>query len=593
MLVGGWGERAIELLDRAAARIGTAADHVGSAAIIGEGGATEGQWRCWLSGGVANADDLRTRFESPDSADLTASLARAHVEAGPAAADLIRGTFVLVAVNSARDIAFVSRDHLGARPLVYARLGGGALFAEQERDILALLPSTPEPDRLAFTQWIDSGGIPSQRTLYDGIGRVPPAHRLVLSRAGVSVERYWTPRYKGTVSGSRQEIAERLRAESFAAVDRAAAGSRRVAVRLSGGLDSACVAAGLAARKPGGGEALAFSAVFPEQLETDERELIEATARHTKLAVEQVSFDQRASILAPALRHVEHWRLPTVTPNLFVWEPVMALARERGVDVMLDGEGGDELFGLAPYLIADMLRAGRFARAWSLTGRIPGIGDHPDRRVRMRALRVFGLGGLVPAGARRWRRHRAAVGGRGSLLRPKDLRALADLDDDSTAELDGPRWWRALAADLTVGGESLDVAGQLRREAIGGGVDRRHPFLFDRDLVAVVLANPPQLQFDPIRDRALLRDALDGYIPEQVRKRYAKSYFTPVLLAALAGPDGRLLVDALARPDAPIRSFLCSESLDRSLPESDPIKPTQALPLWRLGMANAWLQAIE
>ena len=62
-------------------------------------------------------------------------------------------------------------------------------------------------------------------------------------------------------------------------------------------------------------------------------------------------------MLAPALEHIDRWSLPPVTPNLFVWRPVMARARELGVDVMLDGEGGDELFGFAPYLIADMLRA--------------------------------------------------------------------------------------------------------------------------------------------------------------------------------------------------------------------------------------------
>ena len=407
------------------------------------------------------------------------------------------------------------------------------------------------------------------------------------------IERYWAPRYEGTVSGSRHEIGERLRAEAFSAVDRAASGSRRVAVRLSGGLDSACVAAGLMARNSASGEALALSAVFPKHSETDERDLIEATAQHTGLRAEMVSFDDRASILSPALRHIERWRLPPATPNSFVWEPVMTLARRLGVDVMLDGEGGDELFGLAPYLIADMLRAGRLAKAWSLTGGIPGIGNHPDPHLRLRALRVFGLSALAPAGARRWRRRRSATHMQGSLLSTEDSLRLADLDEDSQVpELDGPLWWRALAKELTSGGEALDVSGQLRREVVSGGVDRRHPFLFDRDLVGAVLANPPQLQFDPIRDRALLRDALDGYIPEEVRKRYSKSHFTPLLLSALGGPDGDLLLDALRHSDAPVRSFLCPKSLDRLLEWDRSTKNWGTIArLWRAGMANSWLRA--
>ena len=232
----------------------------------------------------------------------------------------------------------VARDHLGARPLVYTRVGDGVLFAEHEHQILDLLPTAPGPDRLAVEHWIERGGIPPGRTLYEGISRLPPAHRLLLSRDGVAVERYWAPRYEGTLEGSREEVVERLRAEAFAAVDRAA-GTDRVAVRLSGGLDSACVAAGLAARGAGADGSLALAAVFPGQAETDESELIAATARQTGLELEQVRFEGPAPVLDSALGHIERWRLPPASPNLFVWEPVAALARERGVTAMLDGEG--------------------------------------------------------------------------------------------------------------------------------------------------------------------------------------------------------------------------------------------------------------
>ncbi len=64
--------------------------------------------------------------------------------------------------------------------------------------------------------------------------------------------------------------------------------------------------------------------MFPDHPETDERELIEATARHTGLPVELIPFDERASILAPALEHIARWSLPPATPNLFAWRPLMA-----------------------------------------------------------------------------------------------------------------------------------------------------------------------------------------------------------------------------------------------------------------------------
>ena len=556
MLVGGWGARALERLRVADRGPDSDFEFSASLGIAGVEGADAGRWRRWRSGRAS-------------------------------------GAFVLVEHDRERDVAFVARDHLGARPLVYARLGEGVLFAEHEHQLLALLASAPGPDRLALEHWVERGGVPPGRTLYEGIARLPPAHRLVLSGGGVAVERYWSPRYQGTVEGSREEIVERLRTEAFAAVARAA-GSDRVAVRLSGGLDSACVAAGLAARGAAAGSALALAAVFPGQAETDESELIEATARQTGLELDRVRFDGPAAVLAPALSHIERWRLPPASPNLFVWEPVAALAREHGVAAMLDGEGGDELFGLTPYLIADALRGGRLAEAWSLTAGIPGVGEDPDPRVRLRALRVFGVGGLAPARARRWRRRRAAARSESSLLTERALLALAEIDDRSAEQqLDGPLWWRALAADLSGGGEAFDVSGHLRRAAVDSGVDGRHPFLFDRDLVEAVLTTPPRLQFDPVRDRVLLREALRDRIPEQVRTRYAKSHFTPLLVTALAGTDGERLGAGLARPQAPIRSFLRAGALEPLLAARGAGMPAAtALRIWRVGTANEWLKAL-
>jgi asparagine synthetase B (glutamine-hydrolysing) len=588
-----WGERSVELLALAVTRTGGTPERAGSLAVVDGESATDGRWRCWISGRLTNADELRERFGLPPAIGQATLLARAHAQLGANACELLRGTFIAVAFDREREAGIVIRDQLGGRPLVHIRVGGGALFAEHERALVELLPSTPGPDRLALARWIERGSVPPGRTLFEGIRRMPPAHRALLSADGIAIEPYWQPRYEGLAGGSRQEVAEQLRGAAFAAVQRAAQGSHRPAVSLSGGLDSACVSAGLAAQKDSASETLALAGVFPSHPETDERELIEATARHTGLPVELIPFDERASILAPALAHIDRWSVPPATPNLFVWKPMMARARELGVDAMLDGEGGDELFAFAPYLIADMLRTGRALAAWRLTRQIPEIGAELGTRMRLRVLRVYGVSQLVPPALKR--RNRTAAGSPGSLLMPADAAALLELpDDDSRARgLDGPLWWRGLAGGLTEGGETLGVSSQLRRGAIDERIDRRHPFLFDLDLLRTVLANPPQMQFDPVRDRALLRDALIGDIPEIVRTRHAKSYFTDLLAAGLA-TDGQLLADGPARRDAPVRAFVRTEPLELLLGErSSPRNSRAARRLWQAGLADVWLRALE
>ena len=144
-----------------------------------------------------------------------------------------------------------------------------------------------------------------------------------------------------------------------------------------------------------------------------------------------------------------------------------------------------------------------------------------------------------------------------------------------------------------MGGEAFDVAGHLRREAVDGGIDGRHPFLFDQGLVEQVLRTPPALQFDPVRDRALLRDGLRGLIPEQVRGRYAKSHFNAAAGRGPGGGGGRSDRAALGAPGAPIRAYVRPEALDRLLERRDAeMAGGTALQLWRVGVANAWLEAL-
>ena len=553
--------------------------------------AVEGNWCCWLFGDPEDCGTLLARFARGHGGNLSAALAGALAVLGEAACELLCGRFLVVALDRDRGICWVTRDQLGAQPLVHARIGDSVLFAEHERDLLRLLPCTPGPDRLALLQWIENGLTLTGRTLYEGVRRLPAGHRLILGDTQTRVERWWNLRYEGVDEGSEAVLAERLRDAAFAAVARATAGSERPAVKLSGGLDSACVAAGLAADGSYGDRALAIGGAFAGHAAADESDLIEATARHTHLPLELVAFDPAGSMLAPALAHIATWRLPPATPNLFLWQPVTARAREVGVDRMLDGEGGDELFGFAPYLIADMLRGLRLPTAWSLTGAVPGIGVNPSGRVRLRVLRHYGLSPLVPVSVRRLREARAGTNSPlGAIVPPTDAQVLVELrmasEDDRR---DGPLWWRFQAESVIDMRDLLDMGSHFRREAVDGRIDVRHPFLHDLRLLETALRLPPRAQFDPVRDRPLLREALTGLIPEAVRTRHVKSHFTPLLLAGLRTEEAAL-IEPLRRDGAPVRAYVVPEALERRIGRSPEERSMLgAGPLWRVAIADRWL----
>ena len=589
MLAGAWGASAGELLEHAGKRDGAPIHRVGGLAMLATPHVALGAWSVWVFGEPEDRGELSAHFGLQARADLPAAFARALRELGERAYELLTGRFAIVSLDSERARGVVTRDQLGAQPLVYTHVADGLVFAEHERDLLELLPRTPSPDRLALLHWLDGAVLPPTRTFYDDIHRLPAGHRLILDGARATVERWWSPHFEGFDPGETTELGERLRDAAFAAVTRAAMSSEHPAVKLSGGLDSSCVAAGLTASGRADGRALAIGGTFADHPLADERELIEATAYQTRLPLELVSFDSSSSMLAPQLVHITRWRLPPGTPNLFLWQPVVARARALGVDRILDGEGGDELFGVASYLIADRLRAGRLLAAWSLSGAIPGMWRHPSARVRMRVLRRYGIAPLAPRAVRA-RRERAQAAAGGSLAPRAYIRALTELRLAGQEDRrDGPLWWRYQVQSMIDDRDHIDMGAHFRREAIDAGIDIRHPLLYDLPLIETVLRLPPDAQFDPVRDRPLLRDALRGLIPETVRTRYDKSHFTTLVLAGMRAEEANL-IGPLRRADAPVRAYVAQEPLERKLGVApDGRSLLGAGSLWRVAIANQWL----
>ena len=117
--------------------------------------------------------------------------------------------------------------------------------------------------------------------------------------------------------------------------------------------------------------------------------------------------------------------------------------------------------------------------------------------------------------------------------------------------------------------------------------------LQDLDLITFVLSLPPELAFDRHVDRPLLRSAMNGIVPDLVRLRADKSYFTPLFVEALSVHDWPRLTDLLTAPDAEIRAYTRSEVIRERLLDTPPAQRggSWAWALWRLVTLECWLRA--
>ncbi|MGH2997622.1 MAG: asparagine synthase-related protein, partial [Gaiellaceae bacterium] len=281
-------------------------------------------------------------------------------------------------------------------------------------------------------------------------------------------------------------------------------------------------------------------------------------------------------------------------PTLVFNVPLLQLAARDGVTVMLDGEGGDELFGCSPYLVADLLRRGRRRRALELVRRHPDAGPAPSPRLVQWLVREYGVKGAVPYAV-----HRAA-----RVLRPAGHYA-PDWLTPASAKLyvegrgewmwkraAGPRWWAYLSDVLTVGRECAGTHDFLRRRAQLAGLESRHPWLDELDLVELVLRLPPHLAFDAGLNRPFVRRALAGLVPDAIRLRADKSDFSPLLIGAIASYDRGLVNELLGGRHVEVRAYTRRDALDALLARA-PVRQniTWAWQVWRLATTECWLRA--
>jgi asparagine synthase (glutamine-hydrolysing) len=531
----------------------------------------------------ASTGPLSVAWTSGFAAQTTPNLAvtaRDSPADSVAALESSGGRSVSVGWDAQRGEGFLAVDPLGAASLFLHDDGARLTFASEVADMLRLLSRRPPPNERALVRWLADGSTERADTFYEGIRRLPGGHVVRLSKEGWRTECYWAPRYEGVSAGGAADNALRLREAVTDAVDRTLAGTARPGVLLSGGLDSTTVAA-IARRH---GPLRSYSAVFPEHAEADESSTIGTIAEVLDLESEQIPWG-RASVLEASEQYLRAWKLPPGSPMLAVHQPVLQEVQRNGIDALLDGQGGDELFGESPYVISDRLRGGRIATARRLA-RIAA----PGRPVG-RTLLELGVKGSLPRTAhravRRIRPQRYAP----HWLQPEAARRYAhEVDEWPWKRLDGPRWWAFLADALTAGRERAGIHDYLRHKTALAGADGRHPLLQNLDLIRTVLAIPPELAFDPELDRPLLRLSMAGIVPDIVRLKTEKPHFTRLFVDAVGGRD-HAAIAALLEGRAEIYAYVRRPAIERLLRATTQERRAQtwAWTLWRLATCEKWL----
>jgi asparagine synthase (glutamine-hydrolysing) len=279
----------------------------------------------------------------------------------------LRGMFALAIYDRragpGRERLLLARDHFGIKPLLYAETGAGVVFASEMKALLASGLVRSEIDAESLRHLLTFGSVQQPRTILAGVKMLPAAHRLVIQRSGMRIERYWSlgaNQRPDLQSRSYEELVDELSATLQESARLQMISDVPLGAFLSGGIDSSVLVALMA--RSAGRRVRTFSVGFDsEGSEIDESKEAERSARflgtgHTHVHVRGVDVRDRITHIAWSLDQ------PTVdgVNSYFV-----SWAARKEVTVAISGTGGDELFAGYPWFRSMALASRREAnRGW-------------------------------------------------------------------------------------------------------------------------------------------------------------------------------------------------------------------------------------
>lgn len=523
-----------------------------------------------FDGRLDNREQLSALLDLPRSAARAdAELAAgAYARWGEDAFARLIGSFVLVAVHQRDRRVVLARDALGDRTLYYL-LDHRRLLVASEPCALLRHPSVSRKENPAHVaayfnlEWPADG-----HTVMQGIDELLPAHYLVVDERRSRTIRYWrmqrTDEYRRWEPG---DIHERYLELFTRAVARRSRSNGKLAVSLSGGLDSTSVAA-IAARH---GKLAAFSFFFEAFPNCDERPNINAVLDMLGLEHHWLCGDEFYPLAQPAFETVSI-NSPESNPFGLLKLNLYRLASKHHYRTMLTGDGGDLFYLARAYFLLDLLLAGEyqrfgseFLREWKAMMR----GDKAARQAIVRILPLSELKRLVKRPLKPWLTRHAR-----NSLPPYRLSPLVP-----PGRLGLDRYDRAIGM-FASRSECLDT-----RLSAMAGVERRNPYR-DRQLVEFMV-NLPQFHLHQRGcEKKLVRHAMQGLLPDTVLQSGRAGLLYDLFAAGVTRRRDQVS-SILFRPDTAWQQFVDPAPVEKYLAsgrDTDSI----AMATWRCITYELW-----
>lgn len=557
----------------------------------------DGRYWITFNGEIYNYRELRRELEALGhvfrSTSDTEVLLTGLIEWNEACLNKLDGMFAFVWMDRLTGRVLAARDHLGMKPLYYAEAGGGLILASEIKALVQCPFLKVERDDAAIRN--PARFMLSPDTGFLGIRKLPPAHSLVYVHGKMETRAYW-----------RIEASERLTNEQEAiktigtlierAVEMQVVSDRPIGTLLSGGLDSSLVTVLMQKHHP---EPIdAFTITFSSRDQKFEQASDDSTyarkvAAHYGFRLHEFEIEPRITELLPLM--VWHMDEPLSDPAAINTYMISRTARDLGIVVLLNGIGGDEVFGGYRKHLA-CLRAGTYRAvcpSWlrnairTLARKLP-VATSRRGLLPLRVLKRFLNYADLPEPER-------------YLASDLSLNAEQFAQLYSDASYFHSAFWKRQQESLQDTASSYLTRMCLNdtltflpehnltysdKAAMAAGVEARAP-LVSKDVVSTMFQASPRLRIRRGVQKYLLKKVGEKYLPRDVVHR-AKASFNSPLRSWIRGPLRGLVDSLLSERQLRERGIYDSRIVKRMVDEDRTGREDHSMWIWTMLTVEVW-----
>ena len=512
-----------------------------------------------------------------------------YEEKGIAALDDLNGMFAFALYDKRKNALLIARDRLGIKPLFYATSPQKFVFASDIRALRTQIST--KIDSAAVLKYLALAYVPATGTMLNGVKKLLPGHYILVTADGnIAIEKYWAlgppHMWRGSLAEARTELdmhlddAIRLQMRSDVPVG----------IFLSGGLDSSALVAYASkfSREPLRTYTVNFAGKDSEDVQYAHLVAGRYGTNHFDI---QFEFSDVAAAIDDLLPRMDE---PISDSAIFPAYLLSKAARQHGVKVLLNGAGGDEIFGgYARYLVAYLEQA--------IKGSIFESNEEEEHIVSLRSIlpNLPSLKQYLPMIKNFWkddafepmdRRYYNLINRMGTttgFLQPEFLneRNENEIFSKFSRQFNNPDtksyYNKMTQFDLT---GSLPALLQVEdRVSMAVSIESRVPLL-DRRIIDLISRMPAGMKFKGGELKYLMKRTVKDIMPPEILNRKDKMGF-PVPLHIWSKNHARdFIMDTLLSKNAKERNILNTKHIEKLINSEQPFSRG----LWGLLSLEIW-----